>query len=39
MQAFSIISNCCTHTHDPGRTTRLDPLENDLRYDWSVREP
>jgi dTDP-4-dehydrorhamnose 3,5-epimerase len=39
MQApFSIIANCCTHTHDPSRTTRLDPFENEIPYDWSVRE-
>ena len=34
---FSIIANCCTHTHDPSRTTRLDPLGTDIPYDWNLR--
>jgi dTDP-4-dehydrorhamnose 3,5-epimerase len=33
---FAIVANCCTHTHDPSRTTRLDPFENDIPYDWDV---
>ena len=35
---FSIVANCCTHPHDPSRTTRLDPHDNDIPYDWSLRE-
>ena len=34
---FAIVANCCTHTHDPSRTTRLDPFENHIPYDWAVR--
>jgi dTDP-4-dehydrorhamnose 3,5-epimerase len=33
---FAIVANCCTHTHDPSRTTRLDPFVNDIPYDWDV---
>jgi len=34
---FGIVANCCTHPHDPSRTTRLDPFDNDIPYDWGVR--
>ena len=34
---FAIVANCATHTHDPERTTRLDPFDNDIPYDWHVR--
>jgi dTDP-4-dehydrorhamnose 3,5-epimerase len=34
---FSIVANCCTHPHDPARSDRLDPLENEIPYDWAVR--
>jgi dTDP-4-dehydrorhamnose 3,5-epimerase len=34
---FAIIANCCTHPHDPARTTRLDPFDPSIPYDWSVR--
>ena len=37
-EPFSVVANCCTHEHDPSRTTRLDPHENDIPYDWSLRE-
>jgi dTDP-4-dehydrorhamnose 3,5-epimerase len=33
---FAIVANCCTHTHDARRTTRLDPFENHIPYDWGV---
>ena len=33
----ALVANCCTHAHDPGRTTRLDPFENDIPYDWGVQ--
>jgi dTDP-4-dehydrorhamnose 3,5-epimerase len=35
---FAIVANCCTHPHDPARTTRLDPHDNDIPYDWAVKE-
>jgi dTDP-4-dehydrorhamnose 3,5-epimerase len=34
---FAIVANCCTATHDPRRTTRLDPFDNTIPYDWAVR--
>ena len=33
----AIVANCCTHAHDPSRSSRLDPFENDIPYDWGVR--
>lgn len=35
----AIVANCCTHAHDAraDRTERLDPFDNDIPYDWSVR--
>ena len=29
-EPFAIVANCCTHPHDPSRTTRLDPFDNDI---------
>ncbi len=37
-EPFAIVANCCTHPHDPGRTTRADPFDNDIPYDWAVRQ-
>jgi dTDP-4-dehydrorhamnose 3,5-epimerase len=34
---FAVVANCCTHPHDPSRTTRVDPFENDLPYEWETR--
>jgi dTDP-4-dehydrorhamnose 3,5-epimerase len=34
---YAIVANCCTHPHDPRRTTRLDPFQNHIPYDWGVR--
>ena len=34
---FSLVANCCTHTHDSSRSSRLDPFENHIPYDWAVR--
>jgi dTDP-4-dehydrorhamnose 3,5-epimerase len=36
-EPYAIIANCCTHPHDPSRTTRLDPFANDIPYDWSIK--
>jgi dTDP-4-dehydrorhamnose 3,5-epimerase len=33
----SIIANCCTHSHDPARSSRLDPFKNHIPYDWSLK--
>jgi dTDP-4-dehydrorhamnose 3,5-epimerase len=34
---MAIVANCATQPHDPTRTTRLDPFENDIPYDWDIR--
>ena len=34
---FAILANCCTHPHDPSRSTRLDPFDNHISYDWAVK--
>ncbi len=36
-EPFAIVANCCTHPHDPSRTTRLDPFGDDIPYDWSTK--
>ena len=34
----AVVANCCTHVHDPSRSTRLDPFDNHIPYDWAVRQ-
>ena len=34
----AIVANACTHPHDPSRSERLDPFENEIPYDWSLRQ-
>jgi dTDP-4-dehydrorhamnose 3,5-epimerase len=34
---YALVANCCTHPHDPTRSTRLDPFQNDIPYDWAVK--
>ena len=34
---YAIVANCCTHSHDPSRSSRLDPFDNEIPYDWGVR--
>jgi dTDP-4-dehydrorhamnose 3,5-epimerase len=34
----AIVANCCTHAHDPKRSIRLDPFDNDIPYDWAIRQ-
>ena len=36
-EPYAIVANCCTHPHDPSRSTRLDPFENHIPYDWAVK--
>ena len=36
-EPFAIVANCCTHPHDPSRTTRLDPFDNHIPYSWNAR--
>jgi len=38
MTERATIANCCTHTHDPSRSDRLDPFDNDIPYNWNVRQ-
>lgn len=33
---FAMVANCCTHVHDPRRSSRLDPFENHIGYDWAA---
>jgi dTDP-4-dehydrorhamnose 3,5-epimerase len=34
---YSIVANCCTHPHDPRRSERVDPFENEIPYDWAIK--
>jgi dTDP-4-dehydrorhamnose 3,5-epimerase len=34
---YAMVANCCTHAHDPSRSSRLDPFENGIPYDWAIR--
>ena len=34
---YAIVANACTHPHDPARSTRTDPFENHIPYDWAVK--
>ena len=34
---FAMVANCCTHPHDPSRSSRLDPFNNHIPYDWAVK--
>ncbi len=36
-EPYAIVANCCTHPHDPARTMRLDPFENQIPYDWNAQ--
>jgi dTDP-4-dehydrorhamnose 3,5-epimerase len=33
----ALVANCCTHAHDPSRSSRLDPFDNHIPYNWDVR--
>jgi dTDP-4-dehydrorhamnose 3,5-epimerase len=33
----AMVANCSTHTHDPARSTRLDPFTNHIPYEWGVK--
>ena len=35
---YALVANCSTQPHDPRRTTRLDPFDNDIPYHWDVRQ-
>ncbi len=36
--APAIVANCATHPHDPDEIRRLDPFDNPIPYDWSLRQ-
>jgi len=36
-EPYAIMANCCTHPHDPTRSTRVDPLSNKIPYDWNLK--
>jgi dTDP-4-dehydrorhamnose 3,5-epimerase len=33
----ALVANCATHQHDPEEIERLDPLGNQIPYDWALR--
>lgn len=37
MDSVSIMANCCTLPHDPARSVRVDPFDNDIPYDWNLK--
>jgi dTDP-4-dehydrorhamnose 3,5-epimerase len=32
-----ILANCATEPHDPDEMTRIDPFDNDIPYDWELK--
>ena len=36
-EPHAIVANCCTHPHDPARSTRLEPSSTHIPYDWGVK--
>jgi dTDP-4-dehydrorhamnose 3,5-epimerase len=36
-EPYAIVANCCTEPHEPTRSVRLDPFDNDIPYEWGVR--
>ena len=33
----AIVANCTSHPHDPNEIDRLDPLNNDIPYNWDIK--
>jgi dTDP-4-dehydrorhamnose 3,5-epimerase len=33
---FAMVANCCTHPHDPSRSTRVDPFGDLIPYRWDI---
>ncbi len=33
----AIVANCSTIPHDPEEIARVDPLNNDIPYDWGIK--
>lgn len=36
-EPYAIVANCSTHPHQPALSTRLDPFNNHIPYNWDVR--
>lgn len=34
---MALVANCCTHSHDPSRSERLDPFSETIPYDWATK--
>jgi dTDP-4-dehydrorhamnose 3,5-epimerase len=34
---YAIVANCASRPHDPSRTTRMDPFDPRIPYDWEVK--
>ena len=32
-----IMANCATEPHDPSEISYIDPLDNDIPYDWALQ--
>lgn len=37
LEDVSLVANCCTHSHDPSRSDRLDPFDASIPYGWAVK--
>jgi dTDP-4-dehydrorhamnose 3,5-epimerase len=33
-----ILANCATEAHDPNEISYIDPFDNDIPYDWALRQ-
>ncbi len=33
----AIVANCATHPHEADEIRRIDPFDNDIPYDWALR--
>jgi dTDP-4-dehydrorhamnose 3,5-epimerase len=33
----SIVANCATISHNPDEIIRIDPFDNDIPYDWTLK--
>lgn len=33
----AVVANCCTHSHDPTLSERMDPIDSPIPYSWNVR--
>ena len=34
---MAIVANCASIAHDPSQTTRLDPFDKSIPYDWGLK--